>query len=413
MLHQRPGGGCQRLLRDDINPGTVIAQRRKEAMTSHIMERSATLEAVRTLSPAIVARSEAIERGRRVPADLVEELTAAGCFRALVPRSHGGAELHLPDDLRVLEELARADGSVGWTVMIGSLAPVLLGKLPRATFDALYAEGPDVILAGTVKPSGVATPVDGGFRVTGRWSFASGCQHSDWFVAHCIVHDGRQPPIRMMVLPPADVEITDTWSVSGLCGTGSHDFVVNDAFVPDERSFVLWDEPCLDAPLLRIPELSLSSLRIGVVAVGIAHGALREVTDLAIGKVPLFSDGTLASNPLFQHQLADADARLRAARALLYADAETAWTTAVAGAPFTPEHRAQIRGTATWVAKTAASVVDMAYTAGGGSSIFATSPLQRRLRDIHALTQHFAVKLDTFTKAGAVLAGQDVDLTFL
>jgi alkylation response protein AidB-like acyl-CoA dehydrogenase len=305
-------------------------------MTTHIIERTATFDAVRTLAPAIVARSEEIERGRRVPADLVKELTAAGCFQALVPRSHGGAELDLPDDMRVLEELARADGSVGWTVMIGSLAPVLLGKLPRATFDDLYAEGPDIILAGTIKPSGVATPVDGGFRVTGQWAFASGCQHSDWFVAHSIVDDGRQPPIRMMVLPPADVEIKDTWSVSGLCGTGSHDFAANDAVVPDERSFVLWDEPCLDAPLLRIPELSLSSLRGAAVAVGIAHGAVREVTDLATGKVPLFSVGTLASNPLFQHQLADADAQLRAARALLYADAETAWTAAVAGTPFTP-----------------------------------------------------------------------------
>jgi alkylation response protein AidB-like acyl-CoA dehydrogenase len=330
-----------------------------------------------------------------------------------VPRSHAGAELDLPAEMRVIEELARADGSAGWTVMIGGLAPVLLGKLRRETFDALYAAGPDVILAGTFNPTGVATPVDGGFAVTGQWSFASGCQHCHWLVAHCIVDDGRQPPIRMMVLPPTDVEIKDTWSVSGLCGTASHDFVVSDAFVPAERSFVIWDEPCLDVSLLRIPELSLSSLRIGAVAVGIAHGALGEVTDLATGKVPLFSDGTLASNPLFQHQLAGADAQLRAARALLYADAEAAWATAVAGTSFIPEHRARIRATATWVTRTAASVVDMAYTAGGGSSLYSSSPLQRRLRDIHALTQHFAVKLDTFTKAGAVLAGQDVDLTFL
>ncbi len=382
-------------------------------MTSQVSEMNETLEAVRALAPAIAARSEEVERGRRLPPDLVEELTAAGCFRMLVPRSHGGAELDPPADMRVIEELARADGSVGWTVMIGSLAPVLFGKLPRKTFDAMYAEGADVILAGTFKPSGVATPTDGGFGVTGQWSFASGCQHAHWFVGHCIVDDGRQPPIRMMVLPPGDVEIKDTWSVSGLCGTGSHDFVVNDAFVPAERSFVLWDEPCLDAPLWRIPELSLSSLRLAAVAVGIAHGALGEVTTLAAGKLPLFSDGTLASNPLFQHQLADADAQLRAARALLYADADTVWATAVAGTPFTPDHRARIRATNTWVTRTAASVVDMAYTAGGGSSLYSTSPLQRRLRDIHALTQHFGVKLDTFTKAGAVLAGQDVDLTFL
>jgi indole-3-acetate monooxygenase len=363
-------------------------------MTTQMNETNTSLEAVRTLAPAIVARSEEIERGRRVPPDLVEELTAAGCFRMLVPRSHGGAELDLAAEMRVIEELARADGSVGWTVMIGRSAPVFLGKLPRDTFDTLYAAGPDVILAGTVNPTGVATPVDGGFRVTGQWSFASGCQHCHWFIAHCIVDDGRQPPIRMMVLPPTDVEIKDTWSVSGLCGTGSHDFVVNDAFVPTGRSFALWDEPCLDVPLLRIPELSLASLSVGAVAVGIAHGAIGEVTDLATGKVPLFSDGTLASNPLFQNQLADADAHLRAARALLYAEA-------------------RIRATATWVTRTAVTVVDMAYTAGGGSSPYSSNPLQRRLRDIHALTQHFAIKLDTFTKAGAVLAGQDVDLTFL
>jgi indole-3-acetate monooxygenase len=382
-------------------------------MITQASETNTCLDVVRTLAPAIVAGSEEIERGRRMPPDLVAELTAAGCFRTLVPRSHGGAELDLAAEMRVIEELARADGSVGWTVMIGRSAPVFFGKLPRQTFDDLYAERPDVILAGTINPTGMATPVDGGFRVTGQWSFASGCQHCHWFVAHCIVDDGRQPPIRMMVLPPTDVEIKDTWSVSGLCGTGSHDFVVNDAFVPAERSFALWDEPCLDVPLLRIPELSLASLSVGAVAVGIAHGALGEVTDLATGKLPLFSDGTLASNPLFQHQLAAADAQLRAARALLYADAEEAWATAVAGTPLTPDHRARIRATATWVTTTAASVVDMAYTAGGGSSIYSSSPLQRRLRDIHALTQHFAVKLDTFTKAGAVLAGQDVDLTFL
>ena len=382
-------------------------------MALRMIETSATFEAVRTLSPAIVARSEEVEGGRRVPPDLVDGLAAAGCFRTLVPRSHGGTELALPEEMRVIEELSRADGSVGWTVMIGSTAPALLGKLPGETFDTIYAEGPDVILAGTVNPTGTATPVDGGFAVSGQWSFASGCQHCHWFIAHCIVDDGRQPPIRMMVLPPTDVEVKDTWSVSGLCGTGSHDFVVNDAFVPAERSFVLWNEPCLDIPLLRIPELSLGSLRAGAVAVGIAHGALGDVTDLATGKVPVFSDGTLASNPLFQNQLGDADARLRAARTLLYADAEEAWATAVAGTPFTPDHRARIRATATWVTWTAVSVVDMAYTAGGGSSIHCSNPLQRRLRDIHALTQHFGVKLDTFTKAGAVLASQDVDLTFL
>ncbi|CAN5532614.1 flavin-dependent monooxygenase [soil metagenome] len=370
-------------------------------------------EAVRELAPAIVARAEEIARCRRVPPDLVEELTEAGCFRMRVPRSHGGAELDVAAQMRVIEELAKADGSIGWTVMIGSSAPVVLGLLARVPFDALYAEGPDVILAGAFNPTGVATPEEGGFRVTGQWSFASGCQHGDWFIAHCFVDDGRMPPVRMMVLPPEDVEIKDTWSVSGLCGTGSHDFVVDGVFVPDERSFQLEGEPCLDGPLLRIPELSFSTLNFAAVAIGIAQGAFDEILTLATDKVPAFGESTLAANPLFQNHLGDADARLRAARSLLYADAGTAWAMAVEGTPFTPEHRARIRATATWVTQTAASVVDTAYTAGGGTSNYSSSPLQRRLRDIHALTQHFALKLDTFTTAGAVLAGQDVDLTFL
>src|SRR4029453_2579423 len=117
---------------------------------------------------------------------------------------------------------------------------VLFRMLPRTSFDALYAAGPDVIMAGAVPPGGVATPVEGGYRVTGQWAFASGCQPAHWFVGHCMVDDGREPPGRMMVLPPSDVEIKDTWSVSGLVGTGSHDFVVAHVFVPAARSFAIW-----------------------------------------------------------------------------------------------------------------------------------------------------------------------------
>jgi indole-3-acetate monooxygenase len=372
------------------------------------------LDAVRGLAPEITARASEIEAARRVPPDLVADLTAAGCFRALVPRSHGGAELDLPAAGRVLSELAKADGSLGWTVMIGAAAPFILGRLPRGTFDDIYADGPDVILAGAFNPTGAATPVDGGFRVTGQWAFASGCQHAHWFVAHCLVDDGRQPPIRMMVLPAGDVELKDTWSVAGLCGTGSHDFVVNDVFVPDQRTFsVFADEPCIDGPLWRIPELSGSTLMFAHVAIGIAEGALHDVTALATQKTRFTDAARLAANPLFQHQIGEADARLRAARALLHAEAQAAWTTATAAVPFTDEHRARIRSATAWVSRAAVSVVDTAYGAAGAGSLYSTSPLQRRLRDIHALNQHVAFKGDVFTMAGAVLTGQAVDLTFL
>jgi alkylation response protein AidB-like acyl-CoA dehydrogenase len=378
------------------------------------MTPTATLDAVLSLVPKIAARGDEIESARRLPPDLVDALVAAGCFRSLVPRSHGGSDLGLPAHMRLLGELAAADGSVGWTVMIGSQAPVIFGLLPRATFDAIYGAGPDVIVAGAFNPTGMATPVDGGFRVSGRWSFASGCQHAPWFIAHCLVDDGRMPPLRMAVLPAADVEVQDTWWVSGLRGTGSHHFVVEDVFVADDHTMsIVEPRHCVDGPLWRIPELSASTLMIASVALGIVRGAVDDIAALATGKVPAFADATLAANPLFQNQFGETEARLRAATAALYVEAEAAWAKATAGTPLTPEDRARIRATTTWVTRTAASIVDVAYAAGGGTALYDTSPLQRRLRDIHAVTQHFALKPDTFTLAGAVLTGQDPDISFL
>ena len=215
-----------------------------------------------------------------------------------------------------------------------------------------------------------------------------------------------------MVFSPAEIEIQDTWSVSGLCGTGSHHFLADDVLVDGARTcLALSDEPCLDEPMLRIPTPSVFALEIASVAIGIAQGALEDILALSAKKMPLLAGAPLAANPLFQHQIGAADAKLRAARALLYADAAAAWATAEARRAFAPDQRARIRSAATWVAATAASVVDAAYSAGGGTSLYSVHPLQRRFRDIHALTQHFLVKPDTLTTAGAVLAGAEVDLT--
>ena len=403
----------------DVNDATEPTHRSVAADT---LERSdderasdpaTVLAAVRKLVPLIVARSDEIERERRLPLDLVAGLREAGCFRMLVPRRLGGAEADLAEHLNLLRELACADGSVGWTVMIGSSAPVVFGKLPPATLEMMYAGGPDVVAAGTFNPTGTATVVDGGFRASGRWAFASGCQHADWFLAHCIVDDGSMPPLRMMVLPASDVHIVDTWTVSGLCGTGSHDFVLDGVFVPDDHTFTVFQPGGLEGNLGRIPELIYSALAIATVAVGIARGAIADITTLATAKVPMFADGVLASNPLFRYRLAEANTHLRAAKALLDADVAHTWEIATADEEFTPDRRARIRSAAAWATGAAAQVVDVAYTAGGGTALYSSSPLQRRLRDVHAVTQHFVVKPDTFTLAGAVLAGQDVDLSFL
>lgn len=371
-----------------------------------------TLDRVRELAPTLAGRAAEIEAARRLPLDLVDELAAAGCFRVLLPESHGGFGSDLPAAMQVFEALSRADASVGWTVMIGASAFCDLVGLPRATFDALYAGRDDVIIGGVFNPTGSATPDSGGYRVNGRWAFASGCQHCTWLYGNCMEEVDGDHRLRTAVFSPDQVEIEDTWTVSGLRGTGSHHFRAEDATVPAERTFLmLEEEPHLDEPVARIPQPSLYALEIASVAIGTAQGALDDILAIATEKVPLLASATLAGNPLFQFQLATADTGLRAARALVYETADEVWRSALDGAPLTPEERARIRAAAAWATSQAAGVVDDAYRAGGGSAVYADNPLQRRLRDVHAITQHFLVKPDTLTTAGAVFAGQDVDLT--
>jgi alkylation response protein AidB-like acyl-CoA dehydrogenase len=374
------------------------------------MTARSVLDAARGLAPTIADRAAEIESGRRLPRDLLEQLVGAGCFRMLLPRSHGGSGVAVTDAMRVYEALSQADASVGWTVMIGSGSWCDLVGLPRATFDTLFPDDDDVIIGGTLSPSGSAVRVDDGYRVSGRWGFASGCEHSTWLFGNCVEEIGGDYRLRTVVFAPADVRIEDTWRVSGLCGTGSHHFTADAVLVPADRTFATLEaEPCLDEPVVRIPPPALYALLIASMALGVARGAMADILALAEGKVPLFAPAALAANPLFQHRLATADTELRAASALLYEEAGSAWATAAGRSPFTLEQRARIRSTAVWATARAVGIVDFAYHAGGGSTLYADNPLQRRLRDIHAVTQHFLVKPDTLTTAGAILTAQEID----
>jgi alkylation response protein AidB-like acyl-CoA dehydrogenase len=368
------------------------------------------LQAVRQLAPSIVDRAGEIEASRRVPIDLLDSVRAAGCFRLVRPATHSGLEASVAEAMRVLESLARADASVAWTVMIGAGSWIDLAHLPRQTFDALYAANPDAITAGVFNPTGSIAPVGDGYQVTGRWSFASGCEHADVLFGNSVegIVDGV-PQLRGAVFAPGDVAIEDTWSVAGLCGTGSHHFRVEGAVVPAERTYAPMNgEPCVDALIVHLPPPAVFSLVIASVALGIAQGALDDITVLASAKVPLLSPVALAGSPLFQFELATADTDVRAVRSLLHEEAARVWAVAASGDPLTMEHRAQVRASAVWAVDRATSVVTAAYHAGGGTSLYSECPLQRRLRDIHALAQHFIVRRDTLVTAGAILAGEDV-----
>ena len=376
------------------------------------------LKAVRDFAPKISARSAEIEAGRRLPPDLLADLISLGVFRMLTPKSHGGMEIDFPTSMEIIETIAAADGAAGWTVMIGSETPQLLALLPRHRFDRLYADGPDLIIGGGFAPRGTAALRGGEYLVNGRWAFASGCQHSKWLIGNCVVTENGKPragfipgttEVRAMLFAPDAVKIVDTWKVNGLRGTGSHDIAVENLRVPADDSLdIFFGQSSIPGPLYAA-HLAYFVLHIAAVGIGIATRAVREVVALAAtSKKRLYTSTSMADTPLFQYRIGHAEMTVRSARALLQEESNKVWSNATAGNSLIPNDQIRVVGTAAWVAHTAASIVDACYTAGGGSALYDSSPLQRCLRDIHTLTQHAAVGEGSITRAGAVLLGQPV-----
>ncbi|HZI07412.1 MAG TPA: acyl-CoA dehydrogenase family protein [Archangium sp.] len=377
------------------------------------------LASIRELAPRIAARSEEIETARRLPADLAHELAQAGLFRMIVPEAYGGFEMHPALVIEALETLARADGSTGWCVMIGAATAMCSGWLPEAQARAIYGV-PDVITGGVAAPMGRAELVEGGYRVTGRWPWASGSQNCGWLLGGAVVTKdgvpqmrGPVPQVRLFFFPSADVTLHDTWHVSGLCGTGSGDMEVRDVFVPAERSLSILERPRVEGPLYAFPAFGLLGVGIPAVALGIARRAIDELTALANQKKLMTQGGQLlAKRPAVQEAVAEAEATLRAGRAFLL---ETVNTTFEAGSrgEVSVKHRAELRLAYTHATRSAARVVDRMYEAAGGTAVYRASPLQRCLRDIHVATQHAMVAPPTLELIGGVLRGLDVNTVML
>ncbi len=386
-------------------------------MTTETM--ASTLSNVQDLASVVADRAEEIEEQRGIPTELFDSLRDAGCFRILVPASHGGTEASLAEALQVVETLARADGSTGWTVAIVTTTPLVLAHLPAATFDSLYSNGPDLITVGALAPKGRGVLEPQGWRVSGKWPFGSVCQRAAWIYVNCVaLEDGSarrttsgDPEVRMMLFPAADTTILDTWHTMGLRGTGSHDIQIDQAVCPEERSGTIFGgTPTVKAPIFNMPVINQLGLFIGAVALGIAAGAVDDLTLQAQArKRPAMSMQPLAQSPLFQDRLGSSYMALSAARALLYREAQAAWEHTAANEAIPPLQRAALRATAARVTETATEVVDAAYTLGGGTSVYDGSPLQRRMRDIHTASQHAVTRPDSYATVGALLAGADVD----
>lgn len=366
------------------------------------------LEAVKQLRVVLQARAEEAERAARLPADLLAQLKEAGLFRMFLPRSLGGAELELGEGLDVIEALGRCDGGIAWTVMIGAQTPHLLAMLPAAELERIYAGGPDVVAAGAMAPQGRAQRAKGGYLVDGRWSFATGCQHSDWLYGACVVSPagGAAPSVRTVIFPAARARILENWSVLGMRASGSHDIAVEALFVPDAYTFdAAACAPSLASPHFVAPPLHIH-LQLCAVAVGIAQGALDDLRAIAAsGKKRLYSQDKLLDSPRFQHALGRAEADARATAAVLREVAARFWHACRERPKAAEAMAAEILGTTSWVVHTACDVVTSCYRLSGTATIRDGATLQRRFRDAHVMTQHVAATEDWITQMGAASLG--------
>ena len=380
------------------------------------------LAEIRRLAPEIAGRGAEIEAARRVPLDLIDTLKSIDAFRLFMPRSHGGLELDLPMGLHIIQALARIEGSVGWATMIGNGGSLLAPLLPRQTFERIYGGDPLIdrngpILAGSIAPVGTAEATYAGWRVNGRWPFASGCQHADWLTGFCLMtedgkplpSDGGRPWVRGFLLPAGDWQIEDTWHVMGLEGTGSHHIVLADAIVQEANFFDLEKgTPCVPGPLYQAPAHFLPLFH-GAFEVGVAEAALDDLLALAnSGRQQLKAAVPLRESEIFHYELGRVSAELRAARAMLEAQVASHWRHAVAGTLRTEALLTEGTQTAIWVSAACVRVADACFALAGGSAIYDSSPLQRRMRDLHAANLHAAVHQRHYAAAGkAAIAAFD------
>jgi indole-3-acetate monooxygenase len=364
--------------------------------------------------PKIRARREEIEKSRRLPRDLADDLCRTRLFALSVPRAIGGEEAGPLDLMRAIETIATADGSTGWCAMIGLGNNVAAGYLPESGAREVFAD-PTAPMAGIAAPAGAATRVDGGVRVSGRWPFASGITHASWLWAGCIVMEGGKPrmtphgpDILHVCMPVGDVEVHDTWYVSGLCGTGSNDFSATDVFIPEHRTFRLLDPAGHRMePLYQVPPLPLFVFQVACVGLGIARAALDELHAPAQTKVPTLYSSVLADKAVAHVEVARAEVALRSARALLFDTVEEIWDGVTRGDAPDGRLTALGRAAATHAAETGAEVTRTVSRLAGGTAIYSSSSFQRHARDAGAVAQHFTMSPHTWEEAGRVFLGRE------
>ncbi len=382
------------------------------------------LARARAAAPAIAAAADAIEAGCELPPALLDLLHAHALFRSVLPARFGGDETHPVEFVRMMEELAAADASTAWCIGQNSVCAMSAAYMDPAAARRIWGDDPRAALAWGAGPQGTAKVVPGGYLVSGRWEFASGGRHATWIGGHSRVQepDGSlrrfpdgTPVERSMLVPRAQVVMARDWNTMGLRGTGSDSYTMTDLFVPDAHS-VTRDNPAErrePGPLYRFSTTNLYASGFGSVALGIARAMLAEFATLAAAKTPQALSRTVRDNPAIQKEMALAQARLAAARALLHATLHDAWD-AVAEADAMPlDHRMRIRLAATFATHQAREVADFAYHEAGATAIFAGGGFERRFRDLHTVSQQVQARSAHFETVGAHLLGLAPPMRFI
>ena len=382
---------------------------------SGAQDAEAFVQAARALAPAIRELRADIERERSLPAPLVKRMAESGFFSLWLARALGGPELNTVDYFRVIEELSRADGAVGWCAMVSAGYSRLSGYLDDDVARDIFGDG-STIVAGTINPTGKAIVVPGGFRVSGRWNYGSFIGHSTWTVGSSVIHDDGgprrgpdgAPDMRLMLFPTSAVEIIDTWRVGGLRGTGSHDFQVSDLFVPDDHAIAAFTaKPVRPGTLYAAPFITVFAMALASVPLGIARAAIEAFIELAEGKTPIGGSARLRDKASAQAEVGKAEALLSSARAFLVEQLHGVWDTVAKGDMPSLPQRATARLAAAQAAAASAQAVDLVYNAAGGTAIYEHNLLERCFRDVHATTQHVGISSANFELSGRVLLGLD------
>jgi indole-3-acetate monooxygenase len=377
---------------------------------------------VAALARCIGSAVEEIEQQRRLPDALVAAMAEAGLFRLLLPQSVDGAEVDPLTFAQVLHEIARIDGSTAWCLGQTSVCAMVAASLPVAGAREIFLDRRSILTWGS--GTGQATMVDGGYRVTGNWSFASGGHHATWLGGHCLVHDrdgtrrrasDGSPLWRTMLFPAAEASMTDVWQVIGLRGTGSDAYAVTDLFVPESRS-VARDDPAgrrEPGPLYCFRTDNLFACGFASVALGLARRMLDDFIALAKDKRPRGHARPLRDSAAVQTDVGELEARLRAARHYLMGTISEVWEAVGRSKDLTLDQRMAIRLAATRTIEEAVAVADASYHAAGATAIFARSGFERRFRDMHALAQQLQARRSHFETVGKFLLGLDADTAFL